>query len=73
MRHTTYKFYTDIYFGDTITGVNFAKWESREKAKFDYLTENRITEEVLNVKYLAIRYGCHNAQLWIFCTILIRL
>lgn len=48
MTYTTYEFYTDTYFGDTVSSANFAKWESRAKLKLDYLTENRITEEMLS-------------------------
>lgn len=48
MVYTTYEYYTNTYFGDTVSSAGFAKWESRAKAKLDYLTENRITEEMLS-------------------------
>lgn len=46
MSYTTYEFYESTYLGDSIASADFAKWESRAQAKLDYLTENRITEEM---------------------------
>lgn len=46
--YATYEFYTDTYFGNNIPSADFNKWERKAKAKLDYLTYNRITEEMFN-------------------------
>lgn len=42
---TTYEFYTDTYYGDTIEESAFPKWLSRATDKLMYLTYGNITEE----------------------------
>lgn len=42
---TTYEFYTNTYFGDTIGEADFPKWLSRAADKLHYLTYGNITEE----------------------------
>lgn len=42
---TTYEFYTDTYYGDTIEESAFLKWLSRATDKLMYLTYGNITEE----------------------------
>ena len=43
---TTYEFYTDTYYGDTIEESAFLKWLSRATDKLMYLTHENITEEI---------------------------
>ena len=42
---TTYEFYIESYYGDTIDGSAFPKWLSRATDKLMYLTYGNITEE----------------------------
>lgn len=46
---TTYEFYTDTYYGDTIEESAFPKWLSRATDKLMYLTNGNFTEENRNV------------------------
>jgi len=47
MAYTTYEFYTTTYYGSTIQSADFAMWLSRATDELNYLTFNRITDEVL--------------------------
>ena len=42
---TTYEFYKDTYYGETIEESAFPKWLSRATDKMNYLTYGNITEE----------------------------
>lgn len=42
---TTYEFYTDTYYGETIEEKAFPKWLSRATDKIHYLTYGNITDE----------------------------
>lgn len=42
---TTYEFYKDTYYGETIEESAFPKWLSRATNKLHYLTYGNITEE----------------------------
>lgn len=44
---TTYEFYKNIYFGDTIEESAFPKWLSKATDKLERLTYGNITEESL--------------------------
>ena len=44
---TTYEFYNETYYGDTIEESAFPKWLSRATDKLMYLTYGNITEESL--------------------------
>lgn len=43
---TTYEFYRDTYYGETIEESAFPKWLSRATDKLHYLTYDNITEEI---------------------------
>ena len=45
MELTTYEFYKNTYFGETIEESAFPKWLSRATDKLHYLTYGNITEE----------------------------
>ena len=45
MGYTTFEFYTDSYFGDSIAESSFPKWNERASEKLDFLTNGNITEE----------------------------
>ena len=47
MGYTTYEFYKDEYYGDSIEESLFPKWESRATDRLDELTYGNITEDVL--------------------------
>ena len=47
MGYTTYEFYTDKYYGDSIEESLFPKWESRAEDKLNELTYGNITTGVL--------------------------
>jgi len=47
MAYTTYEFYTTTYYGSTIPSADFSMWLSRATDELNYLTFNRITDEVL--------------------------
>lgn len=47
MAYTTYAFYTTEYFGTAISDTDFDMWLSRATDELNYLTFNRITDEVL--------------------------
>lgn len=46
MGYTTYDFYKDKYYGDSISSESlFAKWNERSSDKLDFLTNGNITDE----------------------------
>lgn len=45
MEYTTYDFYTDEYYGDTVSGSSFAKWQARAADKLNQLCFGHITQE----------------------------
>ena len=47
MAFTTYAFYTDSYYGDSISESSFPKYESRAESKLNYLTYGNITDDAL--------------------------
>ena len=47
MGYTTYEFYKDEYYGDSIEESLFPKWEGRATDRLDELTYGNITEDVL--------------------------
>ena len=47
MGYTTYDFYKEKYYGDSIEESLFPKWNDRASEKLDYLTNGNITEESL--------------------------
>ena len=47
MGYTTYDFYQNQYYGDSIEESLFPKWEDRAAMKLDQLTYGNITEESL--------------------------
>ena len=47
MGYTTYEFYKDEYYGDSIEESLFPKWESRATDRLYELTYGNITEDVL--------------------------
>ena len=47
MGYTTYEFYQNEYYGDSIEESLFPKWESRATDRLDELTYGKITEAVL--------------------------
>lgn len=47
MGYTSYKFYTEEYYGDSIEESLFPKWNDRASEKLDVLTCGNITEGVL--------------------------
>ena len=47
MGYTTYEFYQNEYYGDSIEESLFPKWESRATDRLDELTYGNITEDVL--------------------------
>ena len=47
MGYTTYEFYQNEYYGDSIEESIFPKWESRATDRLDELTYGNITEDVL--------------------------
>lgn len=47
MEYTTYDFYTNEYYGDTVDESSFAKWQARAADKLNYLCFGHITEEDL--------------------------
>lgn len=46
---TTYEFYSETYYGDTIDESAFPKWLSKATDKLMYLTYGNITDESLKV------------------------
>jgi len=42
---TTYEFYTDTYYGDTVSETDFPKWLSRATDMLDYLTYGNINDD----------------------------
>lgn len=48
-QYTTYEFYTETYFGNYIASADsYNKVESKAHIKLDYLTQNRITSDVMS-------------------------
>ena len=47
MVYTSYEFYKNEYFGDDIADADFLKYELKARMKLNYLTEKRITAEIL--------------------------
>ena len=47
MGYTTYEFYNDEYYGDSIEESLFPKWESRATDRLDELTYGNITADAL--------------------------
>ena len=47
MGYTTYEFYQNEYYGDSIEESLFPKWESRATDRLDELTYGNITEDAL--------------------------
>ena len=47
MVYTSYEFYKNEYFGDAIADADFLKYELKARMKLNYLTEKRITAEIL--------------------------
>lgn len=47
MGYTTYEFYTDKYYGDSIEEPLFPKWEDRASMKLDELTYHRINVDAM--------------------------
>lgn len=47
MGYTTYEFYRDKYYGDSIEESLFAKWEDRATDKLNFLTNGNITGEAI--------------------------
>ena len=47
MGYTTYEFYKDEYYGDSIEESLFPKWESRATDRLDELTYGNITADAL--------------------------
>lgn len=45
MGYTTYNFYKEKYYGDSIEGSLFPKWESRASDKLNQLTYGNINED----------------------------
>lgn len=45
MGYTTYEFYKDKYYGDSIEESSFPKWNERASKKLESLTYGNITEE----------------------------
>ena len=46
MGYTTYDFYKDKYYGDSISSESlFSKWNERASDKLDFLTNGNITDE----------------------------
>ena len=48
MGYTTYDFYKEKYYGDSIEGSLFPKWESRASDKLNQLTYGNIDEDAKN-------------------------
>ena len=47
MGYTTYEFYRNKYYGDSIEESLFAKWEDRATDKLNFLTNGNITDEAI--------------------------
>jgi hypothetical protein len=47
MEYTTYEFYTDEYYGDSVPESSFPKWQSKAAAKLNYICFGHITGEDL--------------------------
>lgn len=45
MGYTTYDFYTDEYYGDTVPEPLFEKWQQKASDKLNYLCFGHITQE----------------------------
>jgi hypothetical protein len=45
MGYTTFEFYTNSYFGDSIKESLFPKWEDRASMKLDQLTYGNINDD----------------------------
>lgn len=58
MSYTTFEFYKDIYFGNSITEENFPRVSERASEYIDYLTFNRINEEILQEYNIKIQKLC---------------
>lgn len=44
---TTFEFYTNTYFGSLVVSADFDKWECKAHRKLDYLTQSKITSDLL--------------------------
>jgi hypothetical protein len=45
MEYTTYEFYRDEYYGDSVPEPSFPKWQARAADRLNYLCFGHITEE----------------------------
>lgn len=58
MCYTTFDFYQNTYFGNSITEENFPRVSERASEYIDYLTFNRINEEILQEYSVKIQKSC---------------
>lgn len=58
MGYTTFDFYKNTYFGNSITEENFPKVSARASEYIDYLTFNRINDEILQEYSIKIQNSC---------------
>ena len=47
MAITTYEFYKNTYYGDSIEESSFEKWESKAETKLKYLLSGNLTEQAV--------------------------
>ena len=47
MGYTTYEYYRDSYYGDSVEESSFAKWNMRAADKLQEMTNGSLTEEVV--------------------------
>lgn len=55
MEMTTYEFYKNSYYGDSIEESSFQKWESRAEDKLNLITSGNITESALEEHSIRIQ------------------
>lgn len=58
MSYTTFDFYKNTYFGNSISEENFSRVSERASEWIDYLTFNRITNEILLEYNIKIQKTC---------------
>lgn len=58
MSYTTFDFYKNTYFGNSITEENFLRVSERASEHIDYLTFNRINDEILQEYSVKIQKSC---------------
>lgn len=58
MSYTTFDFYKNTYFGNSITEENFPRVSERASEYIDYLTFNRINDEILQEYSIKIQKSC---------------